>query len=159
MKAQIALQESEQKFRTLAEQSPNMIFINKNGRVVYVNPRCEELLGYSTDEFLAQDFDFLSLIAPEYYDLIEENMAKHLRGEDVPSEEYALFTKTGKRIEYILTTRLIPYENEPALLGFVTDITHRKKLERELKADFDTLEQKVNERTAELSDSQSQVDV
>ncbi len=153
MKADIALQESEQKFRTLAEESPNMIFINKKGRIVYVNPRCEELLGYSKSEFLAYDFDFRCLISPEFHDSIADNMTKHLRGEDVPSEEYALLTKTGKRIEDILTTRLIRYENESAILGIVTDITHRKKAEKELKADFDILEQKVNERTVELSDS------
>jgi PAS domain S-box-containing protein len=35
--AEEALRESEEKFRNLAEQSPNMIFINKRGRVVYSN--------------------------------------------------------------------------------------------------------------------------
>ena len=42
--AEEMLQESEEKFRTLAEQSPNMIFINKGGRVVYVNKHAEELM-------------------------------------------------------------------------------------------------------------------
>jgi len=32
-----ALRESEEKFRNLAEQSPNMIFINVKGRIVYAN--------------------------------------------------------------------------------------------------------------------------
>ena len=35
-----ALRESEEKFRSLAEQSPNMIFINKKGKVVYANKNC-----------------------------------------------------------------------------------------------------------------------
>jgi PAS domain S-box-containing protein len=39
--AEEALRESEAKFRSLTEQSPNMIFINKNGKVVYCNKKCE----------------------------------------------------------------------------------------------------------------------
>ena len=58
-----ALRESEGKFRSLAEQSPNMIFIKENGRVVYVNYRCEEVIGYSKEEFYSPDFDFTSLLA------------------------------------------------------------------------------------------------
>jgi len=45
MKDEEALRESEKKFRALAEQSPNMIFINKKGRVVYANQKCEEIMG------------------------------------------------------------------------------------------------------------------
>jgi PAS domain-containing protein len=41
--------------RTFTEQSPNMIFINKGGRIVYVNKRCIEDMGYSREEFYAFD--------------------------------------------------------------------------------------------------------
>ena len=50
-KREEALQESEEKFRNLAEQSPNMIFINKKGRVVYANKKCEEIMGYKRKRF------------------------------------------------------------------------------------------------------------
>lgn len=53
------LRESEGKFKNLAEQSPNIIFINLRGRVVYVNQKCVEIMGYDLDEFYAPDFDFL----------------------------------------------------------------------------------------------------
>jgi PAS domain-containing protein len=72
-----ALKESEEKFRNLAEQSPNMIFINQKGRVVYVNEKCEEIMGYKKEEFYAPDFDFLKLVAPEYRELMKDNLAKH----------------------------------------------------------------------------------
>ena len=48
---------SEYDFQTFTEQSPNMIFINQGGRVVYVNKRCVEAMGYSRDEFYAPEFD------------------------------------------------------------------------------------------------------
>lgn len=131
-KAEEVLRESEEKFRSLAEQSPNMIFINKGGRIVYVNRECEDILGYSREEFCSPDFDFMDLVAPDFHDLVRENFAVHMKGSEVPSYEYAIVTKEGKRIEAINTTKLINYEGENAILGIVTDITEHKRAEEAL---------------------------
>jgi two-component system NtrC family sensor kinase len=136
-KAEKALRESEAKFRNLAEQSPNMIFIHKRGQVVYANKRCEEMMGYSKKEFYAPDFNFFSLIAPEYIDFISENYAKHMKGEDVAPYEYALITKERKRIAVIMNPKLILYEGDQALLGIVTDITELKRTEEALRREHD----------------------
>ncbi len=133
-KAIEALRTSEDKFRNLAEKSPNMIFINKRGRVVYANKKCEESMGYSVEEFLSSDFNFFSLIAPESMEFIKKSLSRHLRGEDVPPYEYSLVTKNGKRIDAIITTKLIPYEDDTAILGIITDITERKQAEEKIKA-------------------------
>lgn len=131
--AEQALKESEEKFRTLAEQSPNMIFINSGGKVVYANRRCEELMGYTREEYYADDFDFFDLIAPEYRQSIEENFTRHRMGEEIEPYEYALITKSGEVINAIVTTRLINYSGEKGILGVVTDITERKQLEEHLR--------------------------
>jgi PAS domain S-box-containing protein len=125
--------ESEDKFRTLAEQSPNMIFINKRGRVVYANKKCEEVMGYKREDFYAPDFDFFILIAPEHQELIKSSFSKHMAGEETEPYEYALVTRDGARIEAIITTRLIDYEGERAILGTVTDITERVRTEEALQ--------------------------
>jgi two-component system, cell cycle sensor histidine kinase and response regulator CckA len=130
--AEEVLRESEEKFRTFAEQSPNMIFINKRGRVVYANAQCEEIMGYSKEEFYSPDFDFADITAPEYVELLKDYFGKHLKGEEVPAYEYAVITKQGRRIEVIITTKLIPYENDKAILGIITDITERKRAEESL---------------------------
>jgi PAS domain S-box-containing protein len=132
-KTEEALRESEEKFRNLAEKSPNMIFINKMGPIVYANEKCEEELGYTREEFYSADFNFLSLIAPEYQVQLKSNFSAHLKGEEVPPLEYSLITKEGKRVEGILTTKLIKFEGEKAILGIATDITERKQKEEELK--------------------------
>ncbi|MGB8951747.1 MAG: PAS domain S-box protein [Candidatus Aminicenantales bacterium] len=129
-RAERVLRESEEKFRNLAEQSPNMIFINKKGRIVYANEKCEEIMGYKRKEFYSPDFDFFCLIAPEFRDATKESFGKHIKGKDVPPLEYALLTREGKRIEAIMTTKLIDFEGEKAILGTVTDITERKKAEK-----------------------------
>ncbi|MFX1519406.1 MAG: PAS domain S-box protein [Promethearchaeota archaeon] len=127
------LKESEEKFRNLAEKSPNMIFINRKGRVVYANKRCEELIGYTRDEFYSPNFDFFSLIAPESVDLVKKAFSRHIRGEDIDPYEYSLITKEGKKREVIITSKLIDYEGEMAILGIITDITERKKMDEELQ--------------------------
>lgn len=126
-----ALKESEEKFREVAEQSPNMIFINKKGRIAYANKKCEEVMGYRREEFYSQGFDFFTLIAPEYINLVRENFSRHMKGKEIVPYEYALITKEGKKIEAIITTKLIKYEGEKSILGIVTDITDRKKKESE----------------------------
>jgi PAS domain S-box-containing protein len=128
-----ALKESEEKFRSLAEQSPNMIFINKKGKVVYTNKKCEEVMEYTREELCSPDFDFLTLIAPESMAIVRENFARHLRGEDVRPYDYCLTNKKGERIEAINASKLIQYEGETAILGVVTDITERKRAEQALR--------------------------
>ncbi|UCE65421.1 MAG: PAS domain S-box protein [Candidatus Zixiibacteriota bacterium] len=128
-RAEEALKESEEKFRNVAEQSPNMIFINRLGKIVYVNNRCEEILGYNKEEFYSPNFDFFKLIAPEYIQMVKKKYDKHLKGEDVEPYEYALLASDGRKIEVIINTKIIRYEGEYSLLGIVTDITERKKAE------------------------------
>jgi PAS domain S-box-containing protein len=132
-KAENALLESEDKFRTLSEDSPNMIFINRKGRVVYANRKCEEIMGYTRDEFYSENFQFMSLIAPRHREMILSTFARHQRNEEVEPYEYALMTKTGCLIDVITTTRLIQYGGEKAILGMVTDITDRKLAETALR--------------------------
>jgi PAS domain S-box-containing protein len=131
--AEDALKESEEKFKNLAEQSPNMIFINKAGSVVYMNRMSEVLLGYSREEVCSPSFDFYRIISPECHSLVRDKIASHFRGEEVPAYEYGILSKSGRRYDVINTTQLIKYDGEPAILGIVTDITDRKFTETALR--------------------------
>jgi PAS domain S-box-containing protein len=133
----VALDGSEDQLRMLADESPNMIFINQGGRIVYANSRCMEVMGYNRDELLGPSFDFRRLIAPESLVLIEEAFKKHLQGKEVAPYEYNLLTKQGGMFAAIITTKLIVFCNHPAILGFVTDISDRKQMEEELRASHD----------------------
>jgi len=124
---------SNGEFHAFAEQSPNMIFINSGGRIVYANKRCIEIMGYTREDFNNPAFDFMTLIAPESIDLIRTNFERHMAGEDIEPYEYSLINRRGEKIEAIITTRLINYENNLAILGIITDITGRKRAEEELQ--------------------------
>lgn len=156
-KAEAALKESEEKFRSLAEKSPNMIFINKGRRIIYVNKRCEEVMGYTRKEFFNAGFEFTALIAPESMAQTQKNYEKHFKGKDVHPYDNTLVTKDGKKLDVIITTKLIQYEGETATLGVVTDITERKKAEQNLIKAYDELERRVVERTAALTRANMQM--
>lgn len=127
--AEEALRESEEKFRNLAEKSPNMIFINQGGKIVYVNKACEEIMGYSRQEYCSPDFQFLDLIVPESRKEIAARFKLHGQGQEIAPYESVLLTKEGRRLNAIHATRLINYEGQTAILGIVTDVTDRKRAE------------------------------
>ncbi len=129
-KAESALAESEAKFRILAEQSPNMIFIYQRGRVVYANRKCTETMGYSLDEFYAASFSFLSMVKETSRAAVVANLETHRQGREVAPYEYTLVAKDGTNIDCILMSRLVEFRGEPAIMGTVTDITQRKQAER-----------------------------
>ncbi len=157
--AERALRESEAKFRDLAEYSPNMIFINLKGKVVYANQRCEEMMGYTREEICGPTFDFMALIAPESVETVKKNFLKHLSGREVAPYEYTILNKNGDRIHAIINSKLIPYGSDRAILGIVTDITERKRAESALKTAHAELEKRVIERTAELARANEQLKV
>ena len=148
-KVEQVLKESEQKFRGLAEQSPNMIFINKKGKIAYANQKSQEIMGYTYDEFFADDFNFLTLAAPESHDIAKTMFKKHSDGKDVPGYECILLTKDRSKLNVLIATKLIEYDGEPAILGIVTDITQMKKVEQEV--------QKGKEHLQNIVDSASEI--
>jgi len=133
-KMELALRRSEAKFRSLAERSPNMIFINRMGRILYVNRKCTEIMGYTKEEFYSPDFDFLCVSAPESIEDMVKGYSAYLEGAKQHSHELTLAAKSGARIDCIVAWIAVDYEDGTAMLGVVTDITARKRVENALRA-------------------------
>jgi PAS domain S-box-containing protein len=151
------LRNSEEKFRNLAEQSPNIIFINQKGKVVYANTEAEEAMGYTKEEFYSPEFNFMDLVAPKSKELVKSQFIKHMKGEEIRPYEYKLILKKGKTIDVINSTKLLDYNGEPAILGIETDITENKRLKEKLEKYSIHLESLVKERTAQLEQAQAQL--
>ncbi|MDZ7698452.1 MAG: PAS domain S-box protein [Deltaproteobacteria bacterium] len=131
-----ALQErlkAEERFRNIAEMSPNMIFINWWGHVVYANEQSTKIMGYTREEFYSPQFDFISLIASESVSRARKNLERHMKREEMAPYEVTLVTRHGRRLETIVSTRLIDLEGEKAILGIITDISHQKRTEERIR--------------------------
>ncbi|WP_135612570.1 PAS domain S-box protein [Methanococcoides sp. AM1] len=127
-KAETDLQESERKFRTIFENANDGISIaGIEGHFWDVNQKFCELLGYSRDELLQMKMWDL-----EPHEQIEESLE---RMKELRKQGYAIFEtvgvcKGGSTIPIELSIRIIKYEEKPALLCVVRDITERKKTEK-----------------------------
>ena len=126
--AEIALKESEEKFRTLAESSLFAIMIYKEDYWIYTNPAGEIISGYTAEELYKMHFwDF---IHPEDFDKVKKIGIQRQSGKSItPSYEFRIINKKGETRWVYLTGSTIQYEGKPAGLISVADITERKKVE------------------------------
>lgn len=145
-----ALQESEEKYSTLVENSLTGIYIDQDAKIVFANKRFAEIYGYSRDELVG--VESWRLIHPEDRALTNEIRAKRLRGEEGPSEYDArALTKDGETFWIKRRNTPVEYHGRPAVLGNIVDITQRKQAEEALRRAHNELELRVKERTAELT--------
>ncbi len=132
-RAEEALRGSEERFRSVIEQSSQAIYVLVDDRFELVNPRFCELIGMSAEEVLAPGFDFRQLIAPESLPLIEGRRAQRLQGGDLgESYEFTMLHRSGRRVQVAAAVAKIDYRGHEAVLGFLHDITEQKALEARL---------------------------
>ena len=126
--AEQALRESEKKFHDYIEFAPHGVFVsNESGKYIEVNSAASDITGYSKEE----------LISMNQYDLIPSESIKlfvhHFKTvvkNGFATDEFELIRK-DKSIRFISvdTVKL----SDHLYLGFVVDITFRKKAEDELR--------------------------
>lgn len=157
-KAEENLKESEEKFRNLVEKSLAGVYILQDGKVIYINPAHEKILGYSLEELQQMDS-----VEPLVYESdIPIFRAYHYVDEDGDrsQSQYGLraIRKDGKLIYLEMTTSRILYEGRPALIGTTLDITDR--IEEEIRVGRAVNEAQEKERMQigmELHDNVKQI--
>ncbi len=149
-RVEMALRESEAKFRSLTEQALVGVYLIQDGVFRYVNPRMAEIFGYTVDELIDRRGP-RDLTHPEDWPVVEENLRKRLAGE-VPSIHYEFrgVTRDGRVLDVeVYGTRTL-FQGRPAVIGTLLDVTGRKRAEAEIRRLNEELEQRVRERTAQL---------
>ncbi len=139
IRSQTALRESEEKYRTLVEQSHDAIYIYRNDQFVFVNQRVCDLSGYAREELL--EMSIWELLHPEERDRVRRIIDQRRRGNHPPHYEARVVTKGGD-VRYVeFSVRKITYEGETARLGSARDVTERKHRKQELKRQNERLEE------------------
>ncbi|MFW9915172.1 MAG: PAS domain S-box protein [Candidatus Thorarchaeota archaeon] len=151
------LARSEERYRTLIELMETGLWVasDKSSITTYVNPRIEEMLGYSRAEMLGRSaFDF---VAPEDHEKLREIDRQRHEGH-VPSSRYelTLIRKDGTPINVLFHGVALSDSKGDTIETFatITDITSRKKVEIAREAHlkhFQELEKARNEFIASVS--------
>ena len=156
-KAQIALIQSEEKFRGLVEQSLVGVYIMQEEKFVYVNPGFEKIMGYSIDEL--KETSFNQWIYEEDIKKIKENYLSRVSGEK-PTDQYTFraVRRNGALLYIEAIVSKIIYGNRPAVIGTIVDITDHVEEEKRIgKAVNDAQEKERMQIGMELHDNVKQI--
>lgn len=152
-----ALAESETRFRALAETTSAAIFIVQDGLIRYANPAARFVTGYAPEELLGTEL--WRLAHPAYQASLRESRLPTHWAENHPARyEIKIIANNGEERWVDLTAGDMQFEGNPALVYTAFDITERDKAEQSLRQSEtrlrqarDELEERVANRTAELS--------
>lgn len=136
-RAQEALEQSEEKYRSLIENTQDGVFIIQDARIKFGNKAFTGMTGYTKEEFIGRDFN--EFISPEDRDMVSQRYSRRQAKEDICSEyEFHLRRKDNTIITVNMMVGLISYQGRIATMGTVKDITERKKAE-ELRLENESL--------------------
>jgi PAS domain S-box-containing protein len=125
--AQEAIQQSEEKYRTLVEQATDGIFIaDQTGRFVVVNSSGMKLSQYSMDELM--HMTIYHLAEPEDLRNNPFHFAE-MTGEHGARTERKMVKKDGSVIDIEVNAKFL---SDGRFLAFIRDITERKKAQEEI---------------------------
>ncbi len=161
--AEDALRFSEARFRSIIEQSSDVMYVlGTQNNFLYVNPKFEEMLEVPSEVATKEGFDALTLVAPSSRDLIREMRERTKRGEDVPSRyEFECITHTAKSYTFEVNRTPIQWDHQDAQLGILRDITRRLKAETQLREQQEQLQEhadRLEQNAAELERSNRELD-
>ena len=138
IESEILLQESEDRFKLLANNIPGTVYLSENDSnwsKIYVNDEIEKLTGYNKEEFLNKSMSVIDLLHPE-----DKLSAIKINNESILKQEpfhltYRLKRKSGEYIwveefgDVIVKEGIVTY-----IEGILIDITQKKAIESEIKA-------------------------
>ena len=130
-KAEEALRESEERFRTLVDGAPEGIFVQADDRFLFVNPAMVRLLGAEKPEDLVGT-DILPRLAPEYHAAIRARIKNQREtGAAAPPMEQEYLRLDGARVQVETTAVPVRFAGRDAHLVFIRDVAERRLVEQE----------------------------
>ncbi len=150
-KAEERLRDSEERYRTVLEGSPDPVVVyDMAGRCAYVNPAFTNIFGWMPGELLGKKLDY---VPDENWPETQMMIDKALAGESFSGVESRRYTKDGQILDVSISAAIhLNRDGMPVgSVHILRDITDRKRVEEALQKAHHELEQRVEERTAELA--------
>lgn len=144
----LALENSEDRYRTLIEWSPEAMLVHRLGKIIYANPAAIKLFGAPNAAALLAK-KTTDLIHPDDHAVQAARMKSIINQEPISPDTESRFLKfDGSVIEVQVQGTAIDFDGEPAIHVSIHDITERKKLERDIRqlAFYDPLTHLPNRR-------------
>jgi len=142
-----ALQESEQRFRQVAETSGEFIWeVDINGLYTYANPVVEEILGYKPEEIVGKKY-FYDFFIPDIRDALKKAAFEVFAGKAVFRNFVNPNVRKNGTIVILETSGLPVMDKQGNLIGYRgadRDITARKKAEETLRVSEERYKSMVN---------------
>jgi PAS domain S-box-containing protein len=152
VRAEEALRESKERYQAIFEQAADSILIvdPDTGALLEFNDRAHEGLGYTREEFERLTIPDIEVI--ESAEEVAGHLAQIVRGGS-DSFETKHRTKAGEIRHVHVNSKTICVRGRRLVHSIWRDITDRKQAEEALKLAHDALDQRVQQRTAELAAS------
>jgi PAS domain S-box-containing protein len=135
-RAEVALKESEEKFRILSEFAYDWEYWRgPDTRFIYMSPSCLRFTGYTSAEFIDDPGLYLKVIHPDDRDRVEAHMREDMHHQERVEFEFRIIRRDGQERWISHACRPVLDENG-SFLGRRTsnrDITERKRMEDELR--------------------------
>ena len=124
------LEESEEKFRTLVEHSlDGILIIDMTGTILFSNRAVAEMVEAKVDPDRTEAINILDFVAPESRAGVLHDFSQVAQGIDSYPVNYQAITASGRRIWIEGIGKRILFQNAPAILVSLRDITSRKRME------------------------------
>ncbi|MHC4124162.1 MAG: PAS domain S-box protein [Planctomycetota bacterium] len=132
-KAEEALRESEERYKTLFQDAGEGILVVdiKTRKFKYANPALCKMLGYTEEEIKRMHMH--SIHPKENLEHVSSEFEAQARGEKILSQSIPCLRKDGTIIYADINTTKVMIDGRECNVGFFTDITERKRIKAELE--------------------------